>query len=1709
MSALSMSYLTKALDLSLEFYLVASISLLIFFKALFWNFPIFYSSNTFPNFDPQPSNQPLNHSEPHVALLNSEESSLHAIQSKFELLDSAILSGKKNAATATLKNYSLQGLPQPIYSSNSRILTFLSCALYCIQCGLFWFLFSFSLTSSQPPLIYHALETTLFWSAISWSFLQFNSLYKVIKLHRYQQTLYLATEYGFYSVLWEIMVLFLSFTVELYRFYNNHLLQEYTFSHYLVLLNSFLLLIIIGSINPKPVQKQKSNPTDSPVFEGNIYTSNESLLEDPEQSSSFYGLMLFTWINDLMSLSAKIRIGYAQLYRMQYVDLPGYCWNRFAKVSNQHQKYSFFWKIIHVFRPEIILQICLIICLSFLKFSGPYFLNKILHFLENPDAKNDFSVGYIYCFGLAFFGFFQIILENQALWLGRKISIRLRNIITCELVNKSLLLAPLATINDNNIINVSDEKNDTISNKTSSSGMLMNLMTADLNKLVEVSAYIDYSVLAVTQLVFGIIYLYQLMGISSIAGLVIMVVYTRLSKFLFDYILNIQSQIYTISDKRLAAIGELVSGIKAVKLFGWESQFISKITIIRNEQLKKLWNVCKLAILNWFFLSLTPILVLASVFWIYTVVLGNKISAEIAFTSLTIFNIIRSAFENIPWIFSQLINTKVSFDRINKYLQQPEIQMLSDRCSNSQSYIGFEKATLTWLKQCDNPISNNKHTSQNDTTIDTPFLSQIERPLLESLSTDYNTISASDLLQTSFTLAELDIKFSIGQISVLSGPVGSGKSSILRALVGEMTLISGKIIMPTYNDNSRLANIAYVPQEPWLRNASVRDNILFGEEYNQEKYESVLFATALKPDMRALENGDMTLVGERGVSLSGGQKQRVALARALYSSALIVLIDDCLSAIDSYTANHIAQNCFVKKTFTAEKTIILASNHVHLSLTFADWVVLIRDGMIVTQGTPPDILICSDELEEERGSGKMGYRIWKTYIEALGSKYFWVIILLFAVFSEFVSIFHTYWVRLWVAAIKSQSLFLKSLPVITFTTIPSTLFSKSNWFIPKLYNDVVSTSLHTTPDDEGLTIYYLRIYLLIGLIMCALRQSVYYLFYMGSLRASKIIHNRLLQSVTHAKPSFFNKTPIGQIINRFSRDIQRIDDGMVDNIILWIFELLNAIAVIVIIALLVPPFLVVGLLMFSYFAFIASKYLNSTREMKRMESNTVSPLLSLFSELIPGITSIRAFGKQNDYIEETVKRMDNHNRPYYYLWASNRWLCINTDSAGLAVSFITAFFVIYNRDIIDSGLAGFTLGYSFTFSVSLMWVIRYISEIELGLNSVERISQYYENALPQEAPNIVLCNRPEVNWPLTGKLTVANLSVSYTGNNMVLKNLNFEISNGEKVAIVGRTGAGKSTLVHTLLRLAEPEDGAKIILDGIDILKIGLEDLRKKITIIPQDPILFSGTIRYNLDLFDEYTDKEIWNALHQAHLVANSDLTLENMNQERQDQETILLNDANINIRSDIQIKGTLNKNLNLDPLADDTPHSEYNSDYYTTQTTSPIESTSLTQDQKAEIPSNKINNMDTRENYKKTTKSKRHKKRYPFTSLNDTVREGGANLSLGQRQLVALSRALLRKSKLTIFDEATASIDFETDLKIQTTIRGSGFGGSTIIVIAHRLKTIMDFDKIILLEKGELIATGSPFELINNNIIFKTMCEMSNEYDTLYDIAKMQTEK
>ncbi|KAJ6639011.1 Multidrug resistance-associated protein 1, partial [Pseudolycoriella hygida] len=856
-------------------------------------------------------------------------------------------------------------------------------------------------------------------------------------------------------------------------------------------------------------------------------------------------------------------------------------------------------------------------------------------------------------------------------------------------------------------------------------------------------------------------------------------------------------------------------------------------------------------------------------------------------------------------------------------------------------------------------------------------------------------------------LKSIDMKVNNGELVAIVGSVGSGKSSLLSAVLGEMSKLSGRVHV--------VGKTAYVSQQAWIQNCTLRANILFGKPFDEKRYQSVIAACALEMDIGMLPAGDQTEIGEKGINLSGGQKQRISLARAVYHEADIYLLDDPLSAVDAHVGQHIFE-CVIGPTgLLANKTRIVVTHAVNY-LPKVDKIFVLKDGTITESGdyitllkrggafaefllefvrdavqdanddehfesqiaddtlllerlssrisessqkenvvqllrqssessaknVPSESVRIQDRLidEEELRVGSVKFEVYEHYVKSVGVKWMIFMLLANAVFQGF-SIGSNMWLSRWSTDSNAGS-------------------------------------------DTHLRDTYLGVYGAFGLFMCISGFLLDLAPRLGGLVAGLRLHQTLLHGILRAPLSFFETTPTGRILSRFASDIDGIDNTlpqMLSGAFGMGFEVL---ATVVVISISTSWFLIAVIPIAFLYYMLQRIYIAASRQLKRLSSVTRSPIYSHFGETLQGAHTIRAFAAQKRFIEESDERVDWNQASQFANIVANRWLGIRLEIVGTLIILFAALFAVLNRDVVSSGIAGLSIAYALQITKTLNWLVRTISVVETEAVSVERVKEYSQ--IKSEAPWNVPSQKLANNWPEVGTVEFNDFELRYRdGLDLTLKGLSFKIDGSEKVGIVGRTGAGKSSLTLALFRIIESAGGS-IVIDGQDISKLGLHDLRSRLTIIPQDPVLFSGTLRLNLDPFEQNSDEELWTALEHAHLKAFvQELT----------------------------------------------------------------------------------------------------------AGLNHEITEGGENLSVGQRQLICLARALLRKTKILILDEATAAIDLETDDLIQKTIRKE-FNDCTILTIAHRLNTIMDSDKVIVLDQGKVLEFGSPKELLQN------------EMSTFYGMAK-----
>ncbi|KAJ1995836.1 Transporter of the ATP-binding cassette (ABC) [Coemansia spiralis] len=1517
----------------------------------------------------------------------------------------------------------------------------------------------------------------------------------------------------------------------------------------------------------------------------------------PEKTASIAQLMFFSWMDPMIWLGYKRPLEPNDVYDLMPDDHSARVCARWRRESREYVRkngrdtrsltHRMFW----FFRYRLALQYLWTLGNTVFIFTGPFLLKRILAYMEDPTIYTREQAFWCVA-GLLGGGTIVTVCQGQALWIGRKIGIQIKSIIIGEVYAKSLRRRDAASSDSSSTSSSaaaagahessSSEaaKSDSTANKgngatadekgagdMSSLGKITNLMAVDAHKISEFSAYLHLLFFQLpAEIIIAIVMLYQLLGIASIAGLCAIIALVPLQWRLVSVWSVFQDQLMKVSDRRMSMTNEILQGVRIIKFFAWEPQFEKQVAVVRGSELsilRKRYLVLTYSILVFF---MAPVFITLATFGVHTMVMGRQLTASIAFTALALFKTLRGPMDQLPDFFSFCLQAKVSLDRVAKFLAEEETPKyeLSKRTHRAHngfisegrrpSYaevigstdIGFVSASFSW-RSADNSSSN--HASQRmhvtasgtEMTIPTvvePSASEVDANIPATGTA--SDIDSSEQSNGEFQLCQLTVSFPVGKLSIIAGPTGCGKTSMLMALLGEMRLTAGQVMVPgaAFNSDTMLSenpldpfslheSVAYVAQQAWLLNDTIRGNITFGLPFNEQRYNEVVRMCALARDFEVLDGGDMTEVGERGVALSGGQKQRICLARAVYSPARHVVMDDCLSAVDAHTAKHLFDNCLMAP-YMADRTRILVTHAVGLTIKGASMVVVMQDGRIAASGLPAEVLHSGKlseetlrEADEEQqnaavraetkgadkgkaidtgaqgdtinklfdGDTKVGssedggtdvptgdsrkqadgsndakgkltteegwsrghvqWRVYAAYFKASGGMILWIMLLLLFLLTQGLMVAQDWWLRQWVASYQktgpnksadSADRMVLPLPLNLDSTSGSPPRSHMLLIAQSAFESNQQLQTNSSNSNGGVDLtYFIGFYILIAVASTAVILGRSLVQFWASLKASKTLHERLLHTVLRAPVRFFDITPVGRLINRFSKDMETIDQALSSSLAIFMTEVISSLAILVVIAVITPQFTLGAILIAGIYWIIGMLYLSASREIKRFESVTKSPIYTQFGETLNGVSTIRAYGQERRFRKTNYKKIDDNIRPFIYMWGANRWLSIRVDLAGALVSFMAGLLALMATGRMDAGLAGLSLSYALNFTEHILWVVRFYSVNEMNLNSVERVVEYLD--VEPEAPVTILDRVPSAEWPTDGRISVEDLVLRYAENlPPVIRGISFKVNPREKVGIVGRTGAGKSTLTLAMFRFMEASAG-RIVVDGVDISHIGVGDLRSRLTIIPQDPVLFAGTIRSNLDPFNEHRDEELWLALRRAHLLGD----------ENSEQHAT----------GSVKLAGSSRASI-------------------------------ISDDGTAE-------GADSRNGSQRVVTLGR-----TITDLEMVVVENGSNFSQGQRQLIALARALVKRTRVIILDEATASVDFDTDAKIQATIR-TEFTDSTLLCIAHRLRTIVDYDKVLVLDHGEVVEYDTPYNLLSKDDgLFKHMCLKSGEYDYLFASAE-----
>eukprot|EP01116_Phalansterium_solitarium_P010898 TRINITY_DN263_c0_g2_i2.p1 TRINITY_DN263_c0_g2~~TRINITY_DN263_c0_g2_i2.p1 ORF type:complete len:1470 (+),score=645.31 TRINITY_DN263_c0_g2_i2:96-4505(+) len=1250
-------------------------------------------------------------------------------------------------------------------------------------------------------------------------------------------------------------------------------------------------------------------------------------LTNPEKNAGFYSKLVFSWLNPLLALGFKRPLETSDLWELPADLTAKNTGDRFMQAWEQerllHGEQASLVRTLRVsFGKLFLLAGVLKLAHDCLMFVQPVLLRAIISFVREPSGIN---VGLSYALGMFLASLLQSICLNQYFFFTYNVGMQMRTAIITAVYAKAFKL----------------------SNKARSErtvGEIVNLQAIDGNRLQELIPYLHVVWSAPFQLTVCLVMLYQVMGPAVFAGLFLMIITTPISGVIVKRLGAYQKEMMKHKDRRTKLLNEVLSGIRVIKVFVWENSFLQQITSIRNDELETLRRSTYLRAATLFFWTSTPILVSLTTFTTYTL-LGNELTAERAFTAVALFNILRFPLSMLPMVITGLVEARVSMQRVLKFLLADELDdtavkrsPLNDDAKGPVNAVEISNGTFQWSD---------------------------DRPTLEGIN----------------------LRVPRGKLTVLVGSVGSSKSSLLSAVLGEIHKVSGQVLVT--------GRVAYVSQNAWIQNGTLRDNILFGSAFDADKYEAVIAACELSQDLAMLPDGDHTEIGEKGINLSGGQKQRVAMARAVYQDYDVYLLDDPLSAVDAHVGKSIFDNCCCG--VLKNKTRVLVTHQLQY-INRADQVVLMKDGKIDEVGTYDELMqkggtLCSlikthvkDAAEhpddsqhaatktdaavaakkpaaagakpaaklvtaEERETGTVDFRVYKAYIAALGGALLTGSIV--AVFSieTGMRVMSDFWLSFWSDHADGQ---------------------------PGYFMGAYTQYASSYP--------YLGIYASLSLVpaVTVLIRSV--LIAIAGINSARTLHDSMLSTIVHSPMSFFDTTPLGRILNRLTKDVYTVDNELPRTLGMMMQMAFMTMSVLLVIGIITPFTFTFMLPLAALYRYIQKYYLQSSRELKRLEGISKSPVYAQFGETLNGVSVIRAFGRQSEFVYTNNQKLDLNLSAFYVMQTANRWLGLRLEFLGTVVVSVAGCFLVTQAANINPGFAGLALAYAQQLTGILNWLVRQYTDTETQMVSVERVLQYAE--LPTEGATVIEDSRPPANWPSEAKIQFRNVKLRYReGLELVLRGISFDVKPKEKIGVVGRTGAGKSSLMLALFRLVELAEGT-ITIDGVDISKMGLHDLRGALSIIMQDPTLFTGTVRSNLDPFGEHSDHQIWEAL------------------------------ANVHLKDAIEAL-----------------------------------------DQKLDSP----------------------------------VAEFGENFSVGQQQLLCLGRAILKKAKILVMDEATAAVDFETDALIQKTIREQ-FASTTVLTIAHRLNTIMDYDRILVLDRGLVGELDAPQTLLKDpNSMFSKLVNKS----------------
>ncbi|KAK2968499.1 hypothetical protein RJ640_027549 [Escallonia rubra] len=1275
----------------------------------------------------------------------------------------------------------------------------------------------------------------------------------------------------------------------------------------------------------------------TPLLNGKSQKHPEGKRDCPYGKATLLQLVTFSWLNPLFAIGIKKPLDQDEVPDVDIKDSAGFLSCSFddslkyVKESDGTTNPSIY-KAIYVFvRRKAAINALFAVISAGASYVGPYLIDDLVNFLSEKKTRS-LSSGYL--LALAFLGgkMVETIAQRQWIFGARQLGLRLRAALISHIYKKGLVLSSQSC-------------------QSHTSGEIINYMSVDIQRITDFIWYLNIIWMLPIQVSLAIYVLHTSLGLGSIVGLaatlIVMAVNIPLTRIQKGY----QSKIMESKDYRMKATSEILRNMKTLKLQAWDSHYLHKLESLRKTEHNWLWKSLRLSSLTTFIFWGSPTFISAVTFG-GCVIMGIPLTAGRVLSALATFRMLQDPIFNLPDLLSAIAQGKVSADRVASYLQEDEIRsdvVESVPRDQTEFDIEIEGANFSWESKSRSP-----------------------------------------------TLDGIQLKVNRGMKVAICGTVGSGKSSLLSCILGEIPKLSGTVKIS--------GTKAYVPQSAWILTGNVRDNILFGNPYDSAKYNRTVEACALIKDFELFSTGDLTEIGERGINMSGGQKQRIQIARAVYQDADIYLLDDPFSAVDAHTGTQLFKDCLTG--ILKHKTILYVTHQVEF-LPAADLILVMQNGRIAQAGTFEELLkqnigfeilvgAHSQALESVltvRNSSRAQHAEGESLTEPVSNEDFPLSKqdsehnLPVEITQKEGKLVHdeerekgsigkeVYWSYLTV--VKGGAL------------VPIILLAQSSFQVLQIASNYWMAWACPTDDREPITRmnFILLIYILFaaGSSLCVLVRAT--LVAKTGIQTAEKLFKNMLHSILRAPMAFFDSTPFGRILNRASTDQSVLDLEMANRLGWCAFSVIQLFGTIAVMSQVAWEVFAIFIPVTAICIWYQQYYIPTARELARLAGIERAPILHHFAESLSGATTIRAFDQKDRFIDANLCLVDNHSRPWFHNVAAMEWLSFRLNQlSNFVFAFSLVLLVTLPEGIINPSIAGLAVTYGINLNVLQASVIWNICNAENKMISVERILQY--SNITSEAPLEIEDCRPPNNWPDTGTICFTNLQIRYAEHlPSVLKNITCTFPGRKKVGVVGRTGSGKSTLIQAIFRVVEPREGS-IIIDDVDISKIGLHSLRSRLSIIPQDPTMFAGTVRGNLDPLEQYSDNEIWEALEKCQL-------------------------------GDV-------------------------------------------------------------------VRAKEEK-------LESTVVENGENWSVGQRQLICLGRALLKKSRILVLDEATASVDSATDGVLHHII-SQEFKDRTIVTIAHRIHTVIDSDLVLVLSEGRVAEYDKPARLLERGDSF--FSKLINEY-------------